>query len=47
MRIIAGKMRGRQLKTVEGMQTRPTSDKVKGCYFLMFLGGIRSWMRAY
>ncbi|KGP75902.1 methyltransferase [Desulfosporosinus sp. Tol-M] len=33
MRIIAGKMRGRQLKTVEGMQTRPTSDKVKGAIF--------------
>jgi len=33
MRIIAGEMRGRQLKTVEGMQTRPTSDKVKGAIF--------------
>lgn len=33
MRIIAGQMRGRQLKTVEGMQTRPTSDKVKGAIF--------------
>jgi len=33
MRIIAGEMRGRQLKTVEGIQTRPTSDKVKGAIF--------------
>ncbi|HZK56646.1 MAG TPA: 16S rRNA (guanine(966)-N(2))-methyltransferase RsmD [Desulfosporosinus sp.] len=33
MRIIAGEMRGRKLKTVEGMQTRPTSDKVKGAIF--------------
>ncbi|MGI6119576.1 MAG: 16S rRNA (guanine(966)-N(2))-methyltransferase RsmD [Desulfosporosinus sp.] len=33
MRIIAGEMRGRQLKTVEGMLTRPTSDKVKGAIF--------------
>ncbi len=33
MRIIAGEMRGRLLKTVEGMQTRPTSDKVKGAIF--------------
>lgn len=33
MRIIAGEMRGRQLKAVEGIQTRPTSDKVKGAIF--------------
>lgn len=33
MRIIAGEMRGRQLKAVEGMHTRPTSDKVKGAIF--------------
>ncbi|SPF54979.1 putative rRNA methyltransferase YlbH [Candidatus Desulfosporosinus infrequens] len=33
MRIIAGEMRGRLLKAVEGMQTRPTSDKVKGAIF--------------
>lgn len=33
MRIIAGEMRGRQLKAVGGMQTRPTSDKVKGAIF--------------
>ena len=33
MRIIAGEMRGRQLTAVAGMQTRPTSDKVKGAIF--------------
>ena len=33
MRIIAGEMRGRHLKTVVGNQTRPTSDKVKGAIF--------------
>ena len=33
MRIIAGEMRGRRLTAVYGMQTRPTSDKVKGAIF--------------
>ncbi|MDD2233438.1 MAG: 16S rRNA (guanine(966)-N(2))-methyltransferase RsmD [Desulfitobacteriaceae bacterium] len=33
MRIIAGIRRGRNLKTVEGLSTRPTSDKVKGAIF--------------
>lgn len=33
MRIIAGEMRGRQLMSVAGMQTRPTSDKVKSAIF--------------
>lgn len=33
MRIIAGQLGGRHLKAVEGMQTRPTSDKVKGAIF--------------
>ncbi|HWQ40937.1 MAG TPA: 16S rRNA (guanine(966)-N(2))-methyltransferase RsmD [Desulfosporosinus sp.] len=33
MRIIAGEMRGRQLTAVAGLQTRPTSDKVKGAIF--------------
>ncbi|AET70118.1 RNA methyltransferase, RsmD family [Desulfosporosinus orientis DSM 765] len=33
MRIIAGDLRGRQLKAVEGIHTRPTSDKVKGAIF--------------
>ena len=29
MRVITGKARGVQLKTPEGMQTRPTADRVK------------------
>lgn len=33
MRIIAGEMRGRMLKTLNGVLTRPTSDKVKGAIF--------------
>lgn len=33
MRVIAGELRGRQLKAVEGINTRPTSDKVKGAIF--------------
>lgn len=33
MRIIAGEMRGRRLKTVAGMDTRPTADKIKGAIF--------------
>jgi len=33
MRIIAGEMRGRRLKAVDGIHTRPTSDKVKGAIF--------------
>lgn len=33
MRVITGKARGVQLKTPEGMQTRPTSDRVKEALF--------------
>ena len=33
MRIIAGEMRGRRIKAVPGMDTRPTADKVKGAIF--------------
>lgn len=33
MRIIAGHYRGRRLKTVPGMNTRPTADKIKGAIF--------------
>lgn len=33
MRIIAGEFRGRKLKAIRGMTTRPTSDKVKGAIF--------------
>jgi len=46
MRIIAGTARSLPLKTIEGLETRPTTDKIKetlfnmlqndvpGCYFL-------------
>lgn len=33
MRVITGKARGVQLKTPEGMQTRPTADRVKEACF--------------
>lgn len=33
MRIIAGENRGRKLKSVPGMQTRPTADRVKEAVF--------------
>jgi 16S rRNA (guanine966-N2)-methyltransferase len=51
MRIIAGTARSLPLKTVEGLDTRPTSDKIKetlfnmlqpdipGCYFLDLFAG--------
>lgn len=38
MRIIAGKHRSRKLLTLEGMNTRPTQDKIKGAMFSA-LGG--------
>ncbi|NLO96754.1 MAG: 16S rRNA (guanine(966)-N(2))-methyltransferase RsmD, partial [Peptococcaceae bacterium] len=33
MRIISGEWKGRRLKAVKGLETRPTSDKVKGAIF--------------
>ena len=33
MRVISGKARGVVLKTPEGMQTRPTADRVKEALF--------------
>ena len=33
MRVITGKARGVQLKTPEGLRTRPTSDRVKEARF--------------
>ncbi len=33
MRVIAGSARGRKLKTLEGMDVRPTTDKVKEAVF--------------
>jgi len=37
MRIIAGEMRSRRLKAPEGMDTRPTADKVKEALFSILL----------
>lgn len=37
MRVITGKARGVQLKTPEGMLTRPTADKVKEALFSIIL----------
>lgn len=54
MRIIAGQNRGKKLKSVPGMKTRPTADRVKeavfssidgylyGCRFLDVFGGTGS-----
>ena len=33
MRVISGMARGRRLKELPGMDTRPTTDKVKGALF--------------
>lgn len=35
MRVISGKFRGRKLKAVPGLRTRPTTDKVKEAVFNM------------
>lgn len=35
MRVIAGKARRLQLKTIEGMDTRPTTDRIKETLFNM------------
>lgn len=44
MRIISGEYRGRRLKAVPGMKTRPTTDKVKEAMFNIigpyFAGGV-------
>lgn len=40
VRIISGEWKGRLLKTVNGMQTRPTSDKVKGAIFNILRGKV-------
>ena len=46
MRVITGSARGRRLKELEGMETRPTTDRVKEGLFnvLQFdIEGRRSW----
>jgi 16S rRNA (guanine(966)-N(2))-methyltransferase RsmD len=44
MRVVAGNYRGRKLKAMDGDNTRPTTDKVKGAMFNMigpyFDGGV-------
>lgn len=40
MRVIAGKARRTQLKTLEGMETRPTTDRIKETLFNMIAPGI-------
>ena len=36
MRIVAGKFKGRRLKTVKGSEVRPTADRVKEALFRIF-----------
>lgn len=40
MRVIAGKARRTQLKTIEGMETRPTTDRIKETLFNMISHGL-------
>lgn len=40
MRVIAGKARRIQLKTVEGLDTRPTTDRIKETLFNMIAHGL-------
>lgn len=40
MRVIAGISKGHNLKTPDGLSTRPTADKVKGSLFSMLSGSI-------
>lgn len=40
MRVIAGKARRIQLKTIEGMNTRPTTDRIKETLFNMIAHGL-------
>lgn len=40
MRVIAGKARRIQLKTIEGVQTRPTTDRIKETLFNMIAHGL-------
>lgn len=35
MRVIAGKAKGHKLKTIEGLETRPTTDRIKETLFNM------------
>ena len=37
MRVISGKARGVRLKTPEGLETRPTADRVKEAMFSIIM----------
>ena len=36
MRVVAGKFKGRRLKTLKGLEVRPTADRVKESLFRIF-----------
>ena len=42
MRIIAGTARSLPLKTIEGMDTRPTTDRIKETLFNMLQNDVRA-----
>ncbi len=47
MRVITGTARGRRLKELQGMETRPTTDKVKESLFSIIqfdIEGRRVWI---
>jgi pantetheine-phosphate adenylyltransferase/16S rRNA (guanine(966)-N(2))-methyltransferase RsmD len=46
MRVIAGSAKGRRLRTLRGLSTRPTADKVKGAIFSI-LGSRVDWPPAH
>ena len=57
MRVVAGSAKSLKLKTIEGMETRPTQDRIKetlfnmiqydiaGCTFLDLFSGSGGWRR--
>ena len=40
MRVVAGKFKGRRLKTIKGSEVRPTADRVKESLFRIFGGQV-------
>ena len=46
MRVIAGSAKRLQLKTIEGMDTRPTTDRIKETLFNMLQSDIPAFMTA-
>ena len=47
MRIISGTARGRRLKTLEGMDVRPTTEKVKEAFFSLSTQEIYEEVKKY